>query len=181
MQHFAERKLNVSLFNGIHAERFGLYTHHTYEVDNPGSNYHIRVESIGNILSHYMLWSALAMLWDDFFLVLEDDAKLEERWHIRLNDAISNTPHDFDMLYLGSCCCNGKPRTLVGGDVYEVRYPMCTHAYIVARKALHFLLSSQRKVYAPIDISLIFHSLPHLKVYTVLPRIADQFDVTIEP
>jgi hypothetical protein len=49
-------------------------------------------------------------------------------------------------------------------------------AECIARRAMPTLLATQRKFYAPADISLAFHSFPLLKVYTVLPRVADQFD-----
>lgn len=177
--HFREVMLEARFFDGIHAERMGLKTVFPYEVDNPGSGYNMGFGRVGCWLSHYMLWSALNLMWDDLFLILEDDVKLPPDWGARMLQSLRDVPKDFDMLFLGSCCCEGKPKELIAGEVFKVEYPLCTHAYIVARKALPVMLSTQRKCYAPIDISLSFHTMPQLKVYTVLPRIAEQFNTNL--
>jgi GR25 family glycosyltransferase involved in LPS biosynthesis len=179
-EHFKSVDIQTEWFDGIHAEKFGIQTHHTYEHDNPGTNFRIGFKPTGIWLSHFMLWSALRLLWDDYFLILEDDAKFEKNWHQRLVDALQSVPKDFDMLYVGSCCCKDRPMKLIKNQVWEVKYPMCTHAYIVAKKALPTILRTQRKIYAPIDIGLAFDTLPLLKVYTVLPRIVDQFDTKLD-
>lgn len=179
--HFAERGLVCQFFNGINAEVAGLRTLFPYEVDAPGSGFNIGPKPTGIWLSHYMVWSALTLLSERHTMILEVDAKFEANWRERLEQALKDVPPDFDMLYVGSCCCAKAPKTHIHGEVFEVKYPQCLQAYIVARKALPILLSTQRKLYAPIDISLNFHSHPHLKVYTVLPRIAEQFDTEISP
>ena len=58
---------------------------------------------------------------------------------------------------------------------------MCGHMLLISKKAVPTILNQQLKVYAPMDISLALHVLPLLKVYTVLPRLADQFDTVIDP
>ena len=93
--------------------------------------------------------------------------------------AVKDTPSDFDFLFLGSCCCKDAPKTHVKGDVWDVRYPQCNHSQIIARKAMPTLLRTQRRFYAPADISLAANAFPHLKVYTLLPRCADQSDTKI--
>ena len=180
--HFAERGVAVNFLHyGINAEKFGIQTAHTYEVDNPGTNFHIGYKPTGIWLSHYMLWNILSFLPDEHFMVVEIDAKFPSDWKVRVDKAMADVPKDFDMLYIGSCCCQGRPTTHIKGDVFMVQWPLCTHAYVVAKKALPMLLSTQRRVYAPIDISLAFHSHPQLKVFTVLPRIIEQFDTVIPP
>ena len=184
-KHFQEMRVyDVTFFNGIHAERAGLQTHHLYEVDNPGTGFKIGHKPTGIWLSHIMLWAALNLLWDEHFMILEVDAQFGPDWHTRVNSALTDAPRDFDMLYVGSCCCKGRPTKHIKGDVYEVRWPLCSHAYIVAKKALPILLASQRKCWSPIDIGLGFDTFdknPEMKVYTVLPRIVEQFDTVIPP
>lgn len=172
---------NVEFFDAIHAEKAGLATIHPYEVDHPGSGFKMGFGPTGCMLGHYMLWGALNLLWDEHFLILEDDAKFPEDWHTRFTQAMNDTPPDFDMLYVGSCCCAGRPQTQIKGEVWEVKYPLCTHAYIVAKKALPILLKAHRKFWAPIDIAMTMESHPQMKVYTVLPRIVEQFDTVIPP
>lgn len=179
--HFHEVGIGVNPFTGIHAATAGLRTIHTYEIDNPGTNYHIGPSSIGNVLSQYMLWGALSLLSDNHYMVLESDAKFPDDWKKRFNQAMFDAPADFDLLYIGSCCCKGKPSTHVKGEVFEVKYPLCTHAYVVAAKCLPYLLKTMRRVWAPIDIQLSMEALPQLKVFTVLPRIVSQFDTVIPP
>lgn len=177
--HFRSRGLEVECFNGIHGVTSGLRTIYPYERDAPGSGWNIGVKPVATWLSFYMLWAALNLQSDSHFLTLEWDCKLPENWKDRAERALADTPADFDLLFLGSCCAADKPKTHVAGEVWDVRYPVCGHCTIIAKKALPVMLRTQRKVYAPIDISLAFHTLPHLKVYTVLPRIADQFSTNI--
>jgi GR25 family glycosyltransferase involved in LPS biosynthesis len=180
-EHFRERNAEVHFFDGIHAEKFGLKTVYNYEVDHPGTKFNIGFQCVGCWLSHYMLWSALNLLWEDAFLVFEDDVVFSPDWHVRLSAALGNAPPDFDMIYVGSCCCEGKPTEHIAGEVYRVKYPMCTHAYVVAKKALPVLLRTQRKLYAPIDISMVFHSHPEMQIYSILPTIFTQFETVLQP
>lgn len=177
--HFRERGLAAESFNGIHATTAGLRTIFPYEVDAPGSGWNIGDKPVATWLSFYMLWAALNLQPDSHFLTLEWDCKLPENWRERTERALHDVPPDFDMLFLGSCCCGDKPKNQVAGEVFDVRWPVCGHATVIAKKALPVLLRTQRKVYAPLDISVAFHTLPLLKVFTVLPRIAEQFDTVL--
>lgn len=177
--HFKARGLEAEAFNGIHGVTSGLRTIFPYEVDAPGSGWNIGVKPVATWMSFYMLWAAMNLLDSPYFLQLEWDCKLKPDWKSRTEAALKSVPADFDMLFLGSCCAEDKLRTCVGGDVWEVKYPMCGHCTIIAKKAIPVMLRTQRKVYAPLDISLAVHTLPLLKVYTVLPRIADQWDTDI--
>lgn len=179
-EHFFEKRVyDVEFFWGLHAEKAGLSTVHTYEVDNPGTGFRIGFKPTGIWLSHWALWNALNLLWDDHYMIMEIDCKFPDNWHSRITQALSDTPKDFDVLYVGSCCTKGRPTTHIKGEVFEVKWPLCTHCYIVAKKALPVMLSTQRKVWAPIDIGLTMETYPKLKVYTVLPRIVEQFDTNI--
>lgn len=180
--HLTGAGLPFQFFFGLNADQLGLQTRFPYEVDAPGSGFNIGSKYVGVWLSHYMLWSSLSLLPDDHHHIMEVDAKLKPNWAERFGRAIKDVPDDFDILFTGSCCCKGHPMTRVAGDVYRMENgtgPQCLHSYIVAKKALPVLMKTQNKLYAPIDISMIFHSFPQLKVYVVLPRIVDQFDTEI--
>lgn len=159
----------------------GLTTLHTYEVDNPGSGYHIGPKSVALCVSFQAFWIAASFMPDTHVLFLEWDALFHPNWRERTEQALKDVPPDFDFLFLGSCCCKGRPMKQVKGEVWDVRYPQCNHAQIIAKKAMGTLLRTQRKIYAPADISLAFHAFPHLKVYTLLPRCVDQHDTFIPP
>lgn len=183
-KHFEEKGLrDVTFFDGIHAEKFGLATEHTYDRDNPGTNFRMGYKCTGIWLSHYMLWGALNLLWDSHFHCFEDDVLIPDNWKERLDQALRDVPEDFDGLYTGSCCCKGQQMKHVKGDIYEVPMPLCTHAILWSKKALPVLLETNRKCYGPIDIQITLHSIPMMKgkVYTVLPRIFEQFNTHIEP
>ncbi len=216
--HFKERGVDVRFIYGINAKKFGLLTHHFYEVDHPGTGYTINAKHTGLNLSHQLMWSICKEIDDDKFLILEDDAEFPVDWKPRMEQAIADAPAETDMLFVGSCNCGDKPREHIKGDVFRIgkqpiSFPMacaagcewlptskverdtphyaapteiafgptCTHAYIVYRKALEKLLLTQRDIWAPIDLALIFRSFPHLNVYTVLPRICGQRGQEIAP
>jgi len=186
-EHFEERGLSeYTFYTGLHAEMLGVRTIWTYDVDNPGTEVYLGVKQVGIWLSHFSLWSALTLVEGprDHFLIMENDVELPEDWRARMEQALDDAPADFDMLYMGSCCCAGHPMDHIKGEVYQITGgfgPQCLHAYVVARKALPTLLRTQKRLYAPIDCSLVFHSHPLLKVYVVLPSIASQDGNVIPP
>lgn len=193
-------------FYGLHCDVSGLVTKYPYLRDDPHNNFNMGPKPVGIWLGHYMLWSALNLLPDSHFMICEIDAKFPNDWHTRIFEALRDVPQDYDLLYVGSCACKNMPKRQVKGEVFEVMWPVCLHCYIVAKKALPVLIATQRKVYAPIDISLAIHSfnrepwpsyakakdstetdpppqteLRAIKVFTVLPRIVEQFDTDIPP
>jgi GR25 family glycosyltransferase involved in LPS biosynthesis len=180
--HFAARGLtDVEFFWGINAPIAGLATIHPYEVDHPASGYRMGAKYTGHWLSSYMLWSCMAGMTDDAYLVLEDDAQLCEGFMEKWAQAMRDVPRDYDFLYLGNCCMQGKPARHIAGDVYESKGMLCTHAYVLRRATVPFLLKTIRKCWAPTDIQLQFEVFPHVKTYAVLPRIVAQFDTVIPP
>ncbi len=181
IKHFSEVGLNdVEFYEGINAEKMNIngtkpYMRDRKEGDEP---FFIGTKPTGIFLSHYSLWSALTLMPQEHTLILEIDANFVDDWWEKTEQALKDVPQDFDWLFLGSCCTS-RPRTHIKGCVWEVKYPMCFQAYVVAKKALPHLLRTNRDCYAPIDISTTLHSFKEMKVYTVLPRIVSQFDTDI--
>jgi GR25 family glycosyltransferase involved in LPS biosynthesis len=181
--HFSSIGLDVQNFYGIHAERIGVNSVVTSLVigaSDPNRTQSIGMMSTGCWLSHRALWAALLLLPDDEFLVIEDDARFQENWKARFDRALADVPTDWDMLYVGSCCVSST-RRLVRGEVYDNAMPQCTHAYCVRRKALMPLceLADEAGVRKPVDTFLVHHATSRLRIYTVLPRIADQYDAVL--
>lgn len=182
VQHFRERGLFVEWLHGFNAHVAGLFTTLPYTKDDPARGGHIIPQrQVGSALSHIMAWNICRFLDDECVMIVEDDADFPEDWIERLTAAFEHTPNDVDILYVGNCNCADKPKELVGGDVFEVKWPFCTHAYIVWKKALPVMLATHRKIWAPVDLSLYFETLPQLKVYTVLPRIVSQRGTPLSP
>lgn len=201
VQEFPEKTIAVQkhlVEHGIEAEEFpcfcaydkltapaepvcGLTTLHPYEVDAPGSGYRIGPKGTALCVSFMSFWTTAMFLPEDYFLFIEWDVKLQPNWRVRAEQAMRDVPKDFDFLFLGSCCTEGKEKKRIAGEVYEMKSVMCNHFQLIAKKAMPTLLRTQRKIYAPADISLAFHAFPHLKVYALLPRCAEQFDTILPP
>ena len=176
---------------GFHPEEFygldgavtGLATTSwTYELDNPGSDYHIGPFPIGCCLSHWSMWSALSFSKtdEDYHFICEDDVRFKPGSLELVKTAIDELPSNWDMLYVGSCCAsksNGfEPSS---NNVYKGDKILCTHAYVVRRKALPMLLERCEKVWAPIDIAISELCHEEMEVYAILPRLADQDDTVL--
>jgi hypothetical protein len=177
--HFKQVGVEAESFNGLHAVTAGLQTVFPYERDSPGSGWNIGKKPVACWVSFWALWSAMQFMSDTHFLQLEYDSKFPDDWRKRTEQALLDVPNDFDMLYLGSCCTKDMPREHVKGDVHAMQYVQCGHGTVIAKKALPTILKHCRKIYAPLDIHLMLHVLPHLKVYVVLPRIIDQWNTQI--
>lgn len=179
-RHFEEVGLDgVNFISALSADVSGLVTRHPYEVDRKGSGFNMGSKPVGIWLAHFITWQVCNFLDDDKFLIMEDDVKFLPGAMPRIAKALADVPADFDVLFLGSCDAANKPRRKIAGDVYEIKYPQCLHCYVVRKKAIGFMLATQRKVYGPMDCTLIFHTWPSLLVYTVFPRIAEQFNTEI--
>jgi GR25 family glycosyltransferase involved in LPS biosynthesis len=166
--------LDVEFVPGFHGEAFGVLGTHPYRDDAPGAGFVIGYAMTGLFLTHYALWMGLSLLGEGRFLILEDDALFPMDWQKRLDEALSHTPDDTDILLIGSSNTQDKAKKQISGPVWEVKYPFCTHAYVVWSKALPVLLSRMRDCYTNIDIAMVQRAYPHLKVLTVLPRIVTQ-------
>lgn len=125
-------------------------------------------------LTHYMLWKTMVYLPETTFWVLEYDVEFLPGWEKAYNDAISVLPADWDVVFLGSCCCTGRWTNHIGKNLYDVRYPLCGHAIMYNKKALPVLIETHQKFYAPLDIAMAHDSLPKLNVYTILPAMITQ-------
>lgn len=197
-QHFLGHSHYPTRFIGVDAVEWGLITKHTYDVDYPGSGYCIPQKHVGMHLSHYWLWRQIIALDYDAVLVLEDDSRyigsnlngdLEKyrQWFWK-EGPHGCGPEKPTMLFVGSCNCTHKPCQPLDESlgIFDVRWPQCTHAYILNRAAAMLLVDTQEKSWAPIDLALIFNSFPKFQergggVYTVLPRLFEQEGTEIHP
>lgn len=173
IRHLNKNGINPRQFYGLDNQtQWKLTTEHCYEVDSPGSGFKISGTSLGCTISHWILWKALKWAPEQgFYSIMESDIRLRDGWQDVLNQCMADIPDDWDMIYPGNCCV--KDATLVKGNLYKAR-PLCTHWYIVRRKALATLIKTNALAWAPIDLQIYFRSQPKLNTYAILPRIADQ-------
>lgn len=180
--HLDSEQIIHRLFTGVNAAEMGLTTINAYEVDGPGNGYIMPQKHTGLCLSHWLLWRDIRNNYSesqDAHLVVEDDVEFLAGWHDTLDAIVP--PEDWDMILIGSCNCMDKERKEVSPGLFKVHQPQCTHAYLVRSKALSVLIEEQKKIWAPIDLALIFGAYNNLNVYTVLPRICGQHNQEIMP
>lgn len=182
--HFAERGVNAEFFIGINGQKMGITNtpDHPYMRDRkPGDElFYVGPHCVAIYLSHYMVWNLLAHSNESHFFILEDDAKFEEGWQAKFDKALQDVPQDFDWLFVGSCCAKDqRHKRHIKGNIWDIRYPQCFHAYVLSKKAVNHLLTSMRDCYAPVDVAVTLHAFSQLKVYTLLPRIVEQFNTEI--
>jgi hypothetical protein len=207
-RHFDEVGLTVRWAHGLHKDTSGLITTHNYQVDRPegspdfGKPFSIGPHPVNIWLGHYMIWNALVLSDDPQWLVVECDAKFPGNWREQFASVLFHVPGDYDLIYMGSCCTTGRRKEKVTeSGVYPFSLyrmfgtaPQCNHAYVVTRDAAEIMLTTLRKVWAPIDIQQASECwgdpLPRcvepvappsraLNVYTVLPRIVDQWNMEL--
>ncbi len=182
--YFAENGLDTYWVAGIHSQKWGITSKHIYLLDGrPEEQFYISDKKVGGFLSWYVLYNVCKALPNSHYLFLETDCRFVDGWRDKLEAELKNVPEDFDFLFVGSCCAMDKEPVHVAGDVYEfpyrgeekwTYYPQCGHCYIIAQKAMQTLIDTQRDVANPVDVSLVRYAFPKLKVYAILPRLADQ-------
>lgn len=182
-KHFEENGIeNIITVYGIHGESFGIEGTHLYEHDNPGGGHKIGIANTSLNLSMYICYNVENNLPNSHFMFLEDDTRFNPGWMEILKEALEEIPKDFDFLFVGSCCAEDKKKEKVGTHLYKFfynskiynNYPLCGNAYIVAKKAVPKFLETQRDSYSNVDINIAVHTLPHLNVYALLPRVCEQ-------
>lgn len=179
-EHLRDRGIEWLPFESVNAKRWGLTTVNTYEMDNPGEGHIIPQKHVGLCIGHYMLWVVQKELRLSEQLILEDDAIFCQDWEDRYTEGRKHLPDDWNILMIGSAHCKYRAKEHVSGPIWNVMWPITTHAYIVNYNALDVLLRTQQHSGAPIDISLCNRSFPLLNVYTLLPRIAEQHLTPLE-
>lgn len=181
MAHLQEQGIFPEPFYGFDAEVTGLETKWKYEVDNPRTGYRMGPRTSNLYLSHYVMWKCATYATGDSFLFLEDDVRFDSDWRGHMASAMHNLPQDWDILYVGSCCCEDRPKEQVKNRLWRTNFALCTHAYAVRKKALPILLERCKRFWSGVDIEMLIYALPHLKSYAILPRVAHQFGTVISP
>jgi GR25 family glycosyltransferase involved in LPS biosynthesis len=167
-------------FHGFDGPKSGLQATILYGEDDPNNPQKMHPKHIGCTMSHIMLWTALELDESDadYWMIFEDDILLRDGWREKVEQALRDVPSDWDIIFAGSCCAEGRVEEKVGENLFRC-HPLCNHFYIVRRKALKTLLETNTEIYAPIDLQVYFKSRKFLNSYSILPRVADQFETEI--
>jgi GR25 family glycosyltransferase involved in LPS biosynthesis len=177
--HLAAEGIAFERFNGMDNQICRLNPVDTFDHDRVGER--IAPKHIAATLTHYMAWKVMSWLPEDFFWALEYDVRMTPNWRAAHADAMRDLPDDWDIVFLGSCCCGGKPKRRIGQNLFEVKHPLCGHAMMYRKKALPVLLREHQKICAPLDIAMMLQSLPLLRVYTILPSMIVQHNTPLPP
>lgn len=185
VKHLDEIGIKWEPFIGMDNQICRLNSKDTFDLDRAGER--LETKHVAATLTHYLLWKVMQYQPDESFVALEFDVRFVNGWEPRLYKAMEILPDDWDVVYLGSCCTEGRemypvdPGKYAETNLYEVKYPLCGHAIMYRKKALPVLLDVHQKINMPLDIAMFHMSLPKLRVYTILPRIVEQHATFLPP
>ena len=184
VKHLDEQGIKWERFDGFDNQLCKLNPVDTFDFDRAGER--IGAKHIAATLTHILLWKVMQYQADESFVALEFDVRFVNGWKQQFDSAMNALPADWDLVYLGSCCCKGRTSYAVPSDfadtnLYDVRYPLCGHAIMYRKKSLETLLAAHQSISMPLDIAMFHMSLPKLRVYTILPPICVQADTIVAP
>lgn len=137
---------------------------------------------IGIYLSHWMLWNYLLTKPDDSFFIFEDDVTFVPGWKEMWMVDLALLPPDWDLFYVGHCCVKGwGDNAQFSEHIWRTKKAQCMHAYMVRAKAIPFMLEKCQKVWAPVDLAVLWECQPHLNTFARVPRLVDQVDTNLPP
>lgn len=177
--HLDRLGIKFDKFEGFDNQLTRLNPVDTFDLDRAGER--IGPKHIAATLTHWACWKVCSYLPDEWFWILEYDARLVPDWRERYEQIMQDLPEDADMLYIGSCCTEGRETKHIKGDVYEVHWPLCGHGIQIHRRALPTLLREHQTIRMPLDIAMFHTSLRKLRVYTVKPALVTQHGTYAPP
>jgi hypothetical protein len=172
VKHLDIEGIEWERFDGFDNQRCRLNSKDTFDLDRAGER--LEAKHVAATLTHWAAWKVAWYSSEDSWWFLEFDVRMVPDWSEQYERAMSVMPDDWQVIFLGSCCCKGRETTHVSENVYEVKYPLCGHAIQIRRSALPTLLHEHQKINMPLDIALYHNSLPKLRTYCILPRIIEQ-------
>lgn len=140
---------------------------------------------IGCFLSHHNLYKQILEDGHETALILEDDCLFLEGYKDVVEQALKDIPNDWDMLYLGQANYDSikiaqspelKTHAIkdnVSGRLYKASRCWLTHAYVVNKKCLPYLIEGTKVLYASID-GVLADLQENLNVYAIYPNIVKQ-------
>ncbi len=184
-KHLDEQGITWERFEGFDNKICKLRAVETFDFDRAGD--HLDVKHVAATLTHWAAWKVMSYQPDESFVALEFDVRFVDGWQDKFDEIVSSLPDDWDMVYLGNCCCKGRETYEVVKDgitskiLFDVRYPLCGHAIWYRKKCLETLLMMHQKIDMPLDIAMYKLSLPMLRVYSVIPPIITQHNTFLPP
>lgn len=178
VEEFRPYGITPTLVRGVDGNKAALKA--TVELHhNDGYPYFIGPHHIGIILANWMLWNHLLLAKVPEAMIVEDDVKLCDNFIEEFKAGYAELPSDWGWAFVGHCCAQGKPTTQVTHRIWDARWPMCFHCYIVKSSALELMIDPMLEFRAPVDVSIIDNVFMKdlVRAYTFKPRLASQHDI----
>ena len=132
----------------------------------------IRMQGIyGCYDSHKKLLESLLNDSNDFFLILEDDAVVNNDFEIIFNESIGTLPKDWDMIYLGGW--ETGPQVKYNNFFDYANKVYTTHSYIVRKKFIPTILKKLNERKWKVDV-LYSEVLKDGKCFMYNPKLSHQ-------
>ena len=121
------------------------------EVENgPGVFHELQQASVSLFYKHIETWRQIVDGSDDFSLVLEDDAVLDDKFVPKLDNYIAQLPTNFDMMFIGNGC--DLHLDIPPGTIGSKQSTRCTDSYVISKTCAAKLLKHARAIIdLPID------------------------------
>lgn len=134
-----QKYTNIIIFEGIDVNNYTLFEEIITSFNNPKIDKSLGKGQIGCLLSHMKLYKYII---DNNILIsniFEDDIYFHPEWEKIAPEYYSNTPKDYDILFIGNQIYNYKSPKINKEPCF------CTHAYILtlngAKKIYEFILN----------------------------------------
>jgi GR25 family glycosyltransferase involved in LPS biosynthesis len=139
----------------------------------------LNIAEVSLAIKHGKVLQALSQIDAEYFLILEDDVLLCEDFDVHFPHFLSQTPADWDAIYIGSGA-NLKPHhsRLISGQVaYLMDHPAgkCTDSIVMKKSAACDIASTWFPFHMPSDWEISYqHYLHNHKVYWWEPSLVRQ-------
>lgn len=166
--------IDAKFIYGINGYKLGLKSSSPDIYNTPTKEEYTTMGSIGNFLSHIIVWKICEQLEDDEFLIFEDDIVFTHDFNKKFEKLYLNLPTNWDMVYVGGIkwgdnnflnkIGDGIVQTKVGG----------THAYLIKKHVIRILLKSFEPIQSAIDLTLINRVWDKINCYVFDPTLVFQ-------
>lgn len=123
----------------------------------------LRKSEICNAISHIESYKKIMESDDDYGIILEDDVIFNGNFKNDINDIISETPQDYDIIFFGSSFSmelldrlNLSKSIKISNNIYKKIPPKTrtVDGYVITKKLAKLLYNEIKKVTLPLDFGL---------------------------
>ncbi len=173
-KRFEEAGLEVERFVGIHGQAVGIVPVNTvFDVEKEHA-YRINPGKLSITPNKWCLFKIAVREKEDIILIFENDVTFCPNFKEELAKSMAALPADWEVVSVGHCCTDKKPRTIINERVHEVHWPLCCHAMMWKRSALQKAIDviDSADWGTPSDIILQHKVYPLLRHYCLVPALA---------